>query len=67
MTPRPRFITLEGGEGAGKSTQVKLLAKAFEAAGIAICITREPGGSAGGEAIRQLVVSGATDRWNGDD
>lgn len=64
MTPRPRFITLEGGEGAGKSTQVKLLAKAFEAAGIATCITREPGGSVGGEAIRSLVVSGATDRWN---
>lgn len=58
-----RFITLEGGEGAGKSTQVKLLAQAFAAAGIATCVTREPGGSAGGEAIRGLVVSGAVDRW----
>lgn len=60
----PRFITLEGGEGAGKSTQTKLLAKAFAAAGITAHITREPGGSAGGEAIRGLVVSGAVDRWN---
>ncbi len=59
-----RFITLEGGEGAGKSTQIKLLAQAFAAAGLASIITREPGGSTGGEAIRNLVVSGATDRWN---
>ena len=61
---RPRFITLEGGEGAGKSTQIKLLAKAFEAAGLVTTTTREPGGSAGGEAIRNLVVTGATDRWH---
>jgi dTMP kinase len=59
-----RFITLEGGEGAGKSTQVKLLAQAFAQAGLATCVTREPGGSAGGEAIRGLVVSGAVDRWD---
>lgn len=59
----PKFITLEGGEGAGKSTQIKLLTKSFEAAGIATCVTREPGGSGGGEAIRGLVVSGAIDRW----
>ena len=61
---RGRFITLEGGEGAGKSTQIKLLAKAFEAAGIGAITTREPGGSPGGEAIRNLVVSGAADRWH---
>lgn len=61
---RPRFITLEGGEGAGKSTQIKLLAKAFEAAGLSAITTREPGGSAGGEAIRNLVVTGAADRWH---
>ena len=59
-----RFITLEGGEGAGKSTQIKLLADSFAAAGIGHIITREPGGSAGGEAIRGLVVSGDVDKWN---
>ncbi|MFZ4541437.1 MAG: dTMP kinase [Rickettsiales bacterium] len=62
--PRGRFITLEGGEGAGKSTQVKLLAQAFAAANIATLTTREPGGSVGGEAIRQLVVTGTTDKWH---
>lgn len=61
---QPRFITFEGGEGAGKSTQVKRLAASFEAAGIASVTTREPGGSEGGEAIRNLVVSGSVDRWN---
>jgi dTMP kinase len=60
---KPRFITLEGGEGAGKSTQAKLLAASFKAAGIASLTTREPGGSKGGEAIRALVVSGAVDAW----
>lgn len=61
---RARFITLEGGEGAGKSTQIKLLAQAFAARGINAITTREPGGSPGGEAIRGLVVSGATDQWH---
>lgn len=61
---QPRFITFEGGEGAGKSTQVKRLAAAFKAAGITAVTTREPGGSEGGEAIRNLVVSGSVDRWN---
>lgn len=61
---QPRFITLEGGEGAGKSTQVKLLAASFAAAGIETLTTREPGGSKGGEAIRGLVVSGAVDAWD---
>ncbi len=60
---RPRFITLEGGEGAGKSTQIKRLAAAMEAAGLPVLVTREPGGSPGGEAIRGLVVSGAVDAW----
>lgn len=60
----PRFITLEGGEGAGKSTQLKKLADAFARASIPAVVTREPGGSAGGEAIRGLVVSGAVDRWD---
>ncbi len=61
---KPGFITLEGGEGAGKSTQVRLLAAAFSAAGLGLCTTREPGGSPGGEAIRGLVVNGAADKWH---
>ncbi len=61
---KPRFITLEGGEGAGKSTQIKLLAQAFEAASIKTLTTREPGGSPGGEAMRNLVVTGAADKWH---
>lgn len=58
------FITLEGGEGAGKSTQIKLLAQALEQAGLKTITTREPGGSEGGEAIRKLVVEGKADRWD---
>lgn len=61
---KSRFISFEGGEGAGKSTQLKLLAQAFANAGIAHLTTREPGGSPGGEAIRGLVVSGAADKWH---
>lgn len=61
---QPRFITCEGGEGAGKSTQLKWLAASFAQAGIAAVSTREPGGSEGGEAIRNLVVSGSVDRWH---
>lgn len=61
---KSQFITFEGGEGAGKSTQVKLLAASFAAAGIGAVTTREPGGSKGGEAIRGLVVSGAVDAWH---
>lgn len=59
-----RFITLEGGEGAGKSTQVKRLAAALEAAGRTVVTTREPGGSPGAEEIRSLIVSGDPDRWD---
>ena len=58
-----RFITLEGGEGAGKSTQLKALAAALAARGIDILTTREPGGSAGAEAIRELLLAGDQDRW----
>lgn len=54
-----RFITLEGGEGAGKSTQAKLLARRLAAAGIDVLVTREPGGSPGAEAIRHVLLSGA--------
>lgn len=61
---RGRFITLEGGEGAGKSTQVKRLAAALEARGIEVVMTREPGGTPGAEDIRALLVTGDPDRWD---
>jgi dTMP kinase len=61
---RGRFITIEGGEGGGKSTQVKRLARALEATGLAIVTTREPGGAPGAEQIRALLVQGAPDRWD---
>ncbi|MBU6166338.1 MAG: dTMP kinase [Alphaproteobacteria bacterium] len=60
---RGRFITLEGGEGSGKSTQGRLLADAIGARGHEVLLTREPGGTPGAEAIRSLLVSGDTDRW----
>lgn len=59
----PFFISLEGGEGAGKSTQIGLLSKWFSSKGIDTCTTREPGGSPGAEEIRALLVKGAPDRW----
>jgi len=59
-----RFITIEGGEGAGKSTQVDLLVAALARAGIAAQRTREPGGSEGAEAIRRLLLEGADERWD---
>lgn len=62
---RGLFITLEGGEGSGKSTQAKRLQVALESAGHTVTITREPGGSPGAEAIRSLLVTGPTDRWDG--
>ena len=59
-----RFITLEGGEGAGKSTQVRRLAAALVKKGVAAVTTREPGGSPGAEEIRGLLVNGAPGRWD---
>jgi dTMP kinase len=59
-----RFITLEGGEGVGKSTQIRALSAALEAHGIEVVATREPGGSAGAEAIRALLMEGSDDRWD---
>ena len=56
--PRGRFITFEGGEGAGKSTQIKLLADRLAAANVRAVVTREPGGSPGAEIMRHLVLSG---------
>lgn len=61
---RGRFITFEGGEGTGKSTQVGRLVDRLSARGIDVLRTREPGGSPGAEAIRALVVSGDADRWS---
>jgi len=54
-----RFITFEGGEGTGKSTQVKLLAERLKVLGVSVLVTREPGGSPGAEAIRHVLLSGA--------
>lgn len=59
-----RFISLEGGEGVGKSTQMRALAAALRAKGIDVVETREPGGSEGGEAIRKLLLEGGADRWD---
>ena len=58
------FISFEGGEGAGKSTQIRRLAERLQAAGYDVVVTREPGGSPGAEAIRELLVNGAADRWS---
>ena len=60
---RGRFITLEGGEGAGKSTHVKRLCEALVAAGLEAVATREPGGAPGAEEIRKLLVDGEAGRW----
>ncbi|MDZ4740903.1 MAG: dTMP kinase [Alphaproteobacteria bacterium] len=59
-----RFITFEGGEGTGKSTQVKLLASYLSQSGADVIQTREPGGSPSAEEIRALLVTGAADRWS---
>jgi dTMP kinase len=61
---RGRFITFEGGEGAGKSTQLNRLAERLREGGVEVVATREPGGSPGAEAIRELVLNGAADRWS---
>ncbi|MGC6471796.1 MAG: dTMP kinase [Parvibaculales bacterium] len=58
-----RFITFEGGEGAGKSTQIKLLSGRLGVAGINNIATREPGGTPRGQALRELLVTGDADRW----
>jgi dTMP kinase len=59
-----RFITLEGGEGAGKSTQIQVVKDYLEARGIDVIVTREPGGTPVGQEIRNLLVSGDKDKWS---
>lgn len=63
MERRPCFLTFEGGEGAGKSTQIRLMADWLTSQGIEVLLTREPGGSPGAELIRDLLLKGAVDRW----
>lgn len=64
MQDKGKFITLEGGEGAGKSTQIVMLADFLTAKGIDVVVTREPGGSPDAEEIRRLLISGGKDRWD---
>ncbi len=59
------FITLEGGDGAGKSTQVENLYRRLLAGGKKVIVTREPGGTCGAEAIRRILLEGEPDRWSG--
>jgi dTMP kinase len=66
VSPTPRFITLEGGEGVGKSTQLKALQAALAQRGVDCVVTREPGGSEGAEAIRALLLSGDESRWSAE-
>lgn len=64
MQKKGLFITFEGVEGGGKSTQSKLLANYLEKKGYSVVITREPGGSEGAESIRELLVNGRVDKWD---
>ncbi len=64
MNATPKFITFEGGEGAGKSTQIQCLARRLRARGQTVLITREPGGTPDAEAIRGLLTAGEAARWD---
>ena len=63
MNATGRFFALEGGEGVGKSTQLRLLAEALRARGVGVVTTREPGGTPGAEAIRAMVLDPAGESW----
>jgi len=66
VNARGRFISLEGGEGVGKSTQLRALAAALQERGLTVVTTREPGGSEGAEAIRRLLLEGDDSRWSAE-
>ena len=66
MRKKGLFVTFEGIDGSGKSTQVKLLADRLKKQGYNVVLTREPGGSKGAEEIRSLVLEGAPDRWSAE-
>ncbi len=66
MSGQGRFVTFEGIDGSGKSTQARLLAEHLQAAGHSVVPTREPGGSPGAEEIRKLVLEGDADRWSAE-
>lgn len=63
MTARGRFLSIEGGEGVGKSTQINALADRIRSHGHDVILTREPGGTEGAEVIRQLLLGGSAERW----
>ncbi|PWE30542.1 dTMP kinase [Maritimibacter sp. 55A14] len=66
MAERGRFVTFEGIDGSGKSTQARRLADTLRAAGGEVVLTREPGGSPGAEEIRRLLVEGPPERWSAE-
>ncbi len=63
ITSRGKFISFEGGEGVGKSTQIKILQDRLNNRGVDVIVTREPGGAPGAEEIRRLLLTGDTDKW----
>jgi dTMP kinase len=66
MAAKGRFISFEGIDGSGKSTQARMLADRLRASGQTVVLTREPGGSTGAEEIRRLVLEGDPDRWSAE-